>query len=204
MEPQKSGKRSLALPITLVILVFSLIGNVFLYSQFLQHKQQIKYDTGQRIYKAAVASQQYASEMLPLLDALLQSKALDERLDVLFHIGKLSAKGGGLTELAAEAAAISGDSAAWDTEVPAMYVSNAEAGLLAAGRYEGALNDSDAAYVTGLRGSYETLNGVLGKFNANVGETRIAVIRLASGLDWMKLAKQSMETMAEQAARPVK
>lgn len=204
MEPQKSGKRSLALPVTLIILVFSLIGNVFLYSQFLQHKQQIKHDTGQRIYNAAVSSQQYASEMIPLLDALLQSKTLDDRLGLVYNIGKLSAKGGGLTELAAEAAAIADDSAAWDTTVPAMYVSNAEAGLLAAGRYEGALNDSDASYVTELKSSYVALNGVLGEFNANIGETRIAVIRLASGLDWMELAKQSMETMAGQAARSVK
>ncbi|WP_138753336.1 hypothetical protein [Paenibacillus sinopodophylli] len=202
MEQQKTGKRSLALPITLVILVFSLIGNVFLYSQFLQHKQENNHAIGQRIFKAAVSSQQYASEMIPLLDGLLQSKSVEERLALAFSAGKLSAKGSGLAELTAEAAGIAGAGEEWNTEIPASYVSNVEKGLLDIGQYEGALNASDAAYLTELKGSFEALSGIIGQFNAAVGETRIAIIRLASGLDWMELVSQAQKVMTEQAAKP--
>ncbi|WP_419873885.1 hypothetical protein [Candidatus Pristimantibacillus sp. PTI5] len=200
MEPQKTGKRSIALPITLVILVFSLIGNVFLYSQFLQHKQENNYEKGQRIFAAAIGSQQYAKEMQPLLEALLASKSMADRLGMQFDAGKATAKGQALTELAIEAASLSDQPGKWNEKLPASFVSGVETGLQEIGRYEGPLNEADRAYLTELKDSFEKISGILSGFNSNIGESRIAVIRLSSGLDWIELAEQLQDLMTEKSA----
>ena len=199
MEPQKSGKRSIALPITLVILVFSLIGNVFLYSQFLQHKQENNYEKGQRIYAAATESQQYAKEMTPLLDAFLASNTMGERLTLQFDAGKVTAKGTALTELTKEAASISVQPEKWNEKLPDSYVSEVEKGLQAIGRYEGPLNEADQSYLTELKNSFVAISSILSGFNSNIGDSRIAIIRLSSGLDWIDLVEQLQNKMMGQS-----
>ncbi|WP_054024215.1 hypothetical protein [Bacillus sp. FJAT-28004] len=201
MEPQHTGKRSIALPITLVILVFSLIGNVFLYSQFLQNKQENNYVKGQKIFKAAVDSRQYVEKMIPQLDALLQSKSLDERYIIKYDSGKVAANGHALVEFTAEAADVTSQPDQINTELPLTYVSDVDKGLQTIGRYEGPLNESDEAYIVALISSFEAISGVLNGFNTNIGESRIAIIRLSSGLEWVELVVQVQKIMEEHSAK---
>jgi len=200
LEPQQTGKRSIALPITLVILVFSLIGNVFLYSQFLQNKQENNYVKGQKIFKAAIGSKDYVEKMLPQLDALLQSKTLDERYAIAFLSGKAAANGHALVEFTAEAASVIAEPEKINKELASAYVTDVDKGLQTIGHYDGALNETDASYIQGLKSAFETISGVLSGFNTNIGESRIAIIRLSSGLEWVELAQQVQAVMEEKSA----
>jgi hypothetical protein len=195
LEQQQTGKRSIALPITLVILVFSLIGNVFLYSQFLQHKQENNFVKGQKIFAAALESKQYVDEMIPVLDAMLQSKSLDERLDVKFDAGKAAAKGNALVRLTEEAASISAEPEKFSSEWSLAYLANAEKSLQAIGHYNGALNEEEQAYLAGLKSSFEAMSETMNGFNTNIADNRIALIRLSSGLDWIDLVSKLQETI---------
>ncbi|HTG69203.1 MAG TPA: hypothetical protein VL921_08055 [Candidatus Udaeobacter sp.] len=201
MEQQQTGKRSIALPITLVILVFSLIGNVFLYSQFLQHIQAQKFVKGQGIYAAASESRQFLEEMIPQLDSLLQSKSMEERLALKFDAGKLTANGRALVELTAEAAGISAEPDKLDSNLPKSYLNDVENGLQIIGRYDGPLNEAERAYILGLKSSFEAMSGIMKGFNTNIADNRSAVIRLSSGLDWIELVMKLQQLMLEQPAK---
>lgn len=201
MGPQQMGKRSIALPITLVLLVFSLIGNVFLYSQFLQHKQENNFETGQKIYAAAVQSKQYFEELIPQLDALLQSEQLETRLETKFLIGRALQKGQALVELAAEAEQIAGKSEKRDTEQSLQYVNEIEEALQAIGNYPGPLKEEERAYLLSLKGSFENMAGIMEGFNTNISENRVAIIRLSSGLEWIDLVEKIQQAMSEQTAK---
>ncbi|KRE54216.1 hypothetical protein [Paenibacillus sp. Soil522] len=201
MEQQQIGKRSIALPITLVILVFSLIGNVFLYSQLLQHKQEQKFVKGQGIYEAAAESRQFLDAMIPQLDSLLQSKSMEERLVLKFDAGKLAADGRALAELTAEAAGISAEPETLDSHLPLTYLSDVENGLQTIGRYEGPLSEAERAYILALKSSFEAMSGIMKGFNTNIGDNRSAIIRLSSGLDWTQLVAKLQKMMLEQPAK---
>lgn len=198
MGQQQTGKRSIALPITLVLLVFSLIGNVFLYSQFLQHKQQNNFETGQKIYAAAVQSKQYFEELIPQIDALLQSGQLETRVEPKFLAGKASQKGQALFNLMTEAELIAGKSETRDAEQSLQYVNKVEEALQAIGNYPGPLKEAERAYLLALKGSLEEMAGIMGSFNTNIADNRAATIRLSSGLDWIGLVEKLQQVMSGQ------
>lgn len=201
MEQQQRGKRSAALPITLVLLFFSLIGNVFLYSQFLQHKQENNFKTGQRIYSAAVESRQYMDELIPQLDALYKSEGPKDRLGIKFLAGKVSEKGHAMVDLTAEALSISTKAEKLNPELALTYISDVEDALQKIGSYEGPLNEAEQAYITALKNSFEEMSGILNGFNTNIADNRIAIIRLSSGLDWIELVENIQLLMTKQTAK---
>lgn len=201
MGQQQTGKRSIALPITLVLLVFSLIGNVFLYSQFLQHKQQNNFETGQKIYAAAVQSKQYIEELIPQLDALLQSTQLETRAETKFLAGKASQRGQAFFNLMTEAELIAGKSEKRDAEQALKYVNEVEKALQAIGNYPGPLKEEARAYLLALKGSLEEMARIMDSFNTNIGENRAAVIRLSSGLEWIGLVENLQQVMSGQVTK---
>ncbi|RCW51300.1 hypothetical protein [Paenibacillus prosopidis] len=201
MGQQQTGKRSIALPITLVLLVFSLIGNVFLYSQFLQNKQQNNFETGQKIYAAAVQSKQYFEELIPLLDALLQSNQLETRAETKFLAGKASQKGQAYFNLMTEAELIAGKSEKRDAEQALKYVNEVEEALQAIGNNPGTLKEEERAYLVALKGSLEEMARIMDSFNTNIGENRVAVIRLSSGLEWIVLVEKLQQVMSGQTTK---
>jgi hypothetical protein len=201
MGQQQTGKRSIALPITLVLLVFSLIGNVFLYSLFLQHKQQNNFETGQRIYDAAVQSKQYFEELIPQLDALLQSGQLETRMEPKFLAGKASQKGQAIFRLMTEAELIAGKSEKRDAGLSLKYVNEAEEALQAIGNYPGPLNEEERAYLLALKGSLEEMDRIMESFNTKIGDNRAAFIRLSSGLEWIELMEKLQQVMSGQTTK---
>lgn len=201
MGQQQTGKRSIALPITLVLLVFSLIGNVFLYSQVLQHKQQNNFETGQKVYAAAVQSKQYFEELIPQVDALLQSGQLETRVEAKFLAGKASQKGQALFNLMTEAELIAGKSEKRDAEQSLKYVNEVEEALQAIGNYPGPLKEEERAYLLALKGSIEEMARIMASFNTNIADNRVAIIRLSSGLEWIELVEKLQQVMSAQPTK---
>ncbi|MNZ69573.1 hypothetical protein D3C78_878770 [compost metagenome] len=192
---QQNTKRSLALPVTLVILVFSLIGNVFFYSQNLQHQQENRYKTGQEIFEAAAQSRQFLEELLPQLDALLQSKGHEERVDLKYMAGKTMPKGEALVLLTAEAARIAESSDSLNEEKVQHFIQAVDSRLQAVGNGSGTLNEQDQGALLALKQTLTDMNAVLGAFNLNMENNRSAMIRLSSGLDWIEIVEKLQPLM---------
>lgn len=200
MEKQQTGKRSVGLPITLILLVFSLIGNVFLYSHYLQDKQDKKYETGKKIFAAVAESKAYFEQLIPHLDALLASSSGEQRLEEKFLTGGTAQKGQAFAELSLMAKEISGQSNEGAAEAKA-YVDEVEAALKTIGNYDGPLNDGDKSYLLELKKSLESFSGIMNGFNSNIGDNRVALIRLSSGLDWTQLVEKVQQEMSTQSVQ---
>lgn len=201
MDQKQTVKRSFALPITLLLLVFSLIGNVFLYSQFLQNKQQNNYETGQQIYDAAVKSQQYFQEMIPQLDALLESEQAEERIEAKFLIGSIVQKGQGVVDLATYAEPFSTSTKEHTVDFVLAYINDAQKSLQAVGSHDGPLKAEEREYLEALKSSYEKMAEIMSQFSTNIKDNRVAIIRLSSGLDWSELVPQLQQVMSEQSPK---
>ncbi|WP_337101596.1 hypothetical protein [Paenibacillus sp. YIM B09110] len=198
MEKQNAGKRPIALPITLVLLVFSLIGNVFLYSQYLQNKQQNNYEFGQTVVEKLTESRLYAQEMMKVIDWLAQSTTQADRYELAYQIGRSAALGYSVSELMTEAGRLSESDAASGAEEAEAYVNAAAAKLTGIAHQEGKLSDNDQEQLIALKADFEEMEQALGGFNYSIGENRTASIRLASGLEWLDIAKKMEQVIKQQ------
>ncbi|MBD2869475.1 hypothetical protein [Paenibacillus arenilitoris] len=197
MEHEKSGKRPLALPITLVILVLSLMGNVLLYTLHLQHTQEARYDEGQDIYRAAVESKLYVDELSAHVDAVLGSKATEDRLEAKYGFGRAAVLGTGVIELVAHAERYSEEEGANGVEKATLFVNNVDAALRQVGNYGGPLKEKDLAYLNSLKATLEEMAGALGGINTNLSDNRAAITRLSSGLEWPAHAVRLLRLLEE-------
>lgn len=198
MEKQKAGKRPIALPITLVLLVFSLIGNVFLYSQYLQNKQQNNYEIGQTVIEKLTESRLYAQEMMKAIDGLAQSSTQAERYGLAYQIGRAATLGYSVSELMMEAGQLSEGDGASGAEEAEAYVNAAAAKLTGVAHQVGKLSDNDQEQLAALKADFEEMEHALGGFNYAIGENRTASIRLASGYEWVDIANKVRQVINEQ------
>ncbi|MBD3917949.1 hypothetical protein H8B09_04220 [Paenibacillus sp. PR3] len=90
MEKETPKKRSYTVPILLVLLTFSLIGNVFFYSQDLQNGQDTKQRDGQSIINHGLAAKAHVDAALDALNGLASSTSAD-RAAKLYDLGQASA-----------------------------------------------------------------------------------------------------------------
>lgn len=192
MEKQQAGKRSVALPIALVLLVFSLIGNVFLYSQSLQNKQQNNFEAGQRIIGKLAESLAYTREMTQAVDVLLQSGEQEADEEVLFRIGKASHEGHAIGYLLAETDKLTGEPGAFGAEEAEQWVDDKAARLMVIAA--GNVNAGDE--LNALKASLAEMEQALSAFNDHIGDSRTAVIRLSGGYEWLDIAEQLRQMMS--------
>ncbi|MCA0754598.1 hypothetical protein KP806_06010 [Paenibacillus sp. N4] len=198
MEQQQTGKRSAALPITLILLVFSLIGNVFLYSQALQRQQDSKFETGKTIYEDAMTAGQFFEELSVQLDTLIQSRGMEERQAALVMAGMAIQKRGSLLELAAAAKRLAPDGTKIDEEAFASFAGKVDAIFLQPpGAYEGPLKDTDREKLNVLKEYADRMAEAVGGLNASIADNRTALIRLAAGADWLDRVAKLQQLIGE-------
>lgn len=198
MEQQQTGKRSAALPITLILLVFSLIGNVFLYSQALQRQQDSKYETGRTIYEDAITAGQYFEELSVQLDTLIQSRGIEDRQAALVLTGKALQKKEALLELVAVAKRLAPDGTEIDEEAFASFVGKVDAIFVQPpGAYEGPLKEADRQQLDDLKEYAFRMAEAIGGLNANIADNRTALIRLAAGADWLERVEQLQQLVRD-------
>jgi len=194
---EQGGKRPIALPIALVLLVFSLIGNVFFYSLHIQNKQQGNYETGLRIYDAAEGSFAYFQGVNAELGALLQSSGAEERLEVKYRLGAAAEHGAAVADLAEEGAVLDQSFFANTDALLARIVEIGEQ-LGGIGNYDGPLSAEDRLRLEELKSLFERNESAAAGFNFTVKDNRNAVIRLAAGYGWIDLAKDVYASFLEQ------
>jgi hypothetical protein len=202
LEQQPASKRSIALPITMLLLVFSLIGNVFLYSQFLQHKQEKRLERGQNIYSYAIASIDYAERLSAQSTALAASHSLAERAQLKYEAGQ-AAGGGESMILLAEAAE---ELAASETAVTASgfesFIGKVDEQVRASGNDEGALSAEERQSLQELAQALDAISELLrNTFNEGIADNKAALIRLSTGLGWLENMPRLQQLVEEASAK---
>ncbi|MFF2481974.1 hypothetical protein [Paenibacillus sp. NPDC058071] len=186
-QRNEPAKRSLALPITLVLLVFSLIGNVFFYSQYLQNKQEAKFRSGQHVIETANAAKtQY--------EAILTEMKSFSELNKKGVYGPYAADGASLravgdTTFIAEAYAAKGEKLQELAKVQ-QYFQDVRQNLDEIRTSKGPFSEWQTQYLAEKQQELMEQYGIIGKFNFEAVESRSAVIQMASGIGSFEIAEK--------------
>ncbi|MNY46298.1 hypothetical protein D3C86_1814650 [compost metagenome] len=133
-----------------------------------------------------------------MLEALEQSKGLEERFPLNFEIGKMAANSSAVIAFAEEAERLSLEPKKINAELFSLFLEEKVTGLQIIGRHAGPLNEEERASITELKGTFEKMSGILKNFNTNIEGNRIAIIRLSSGIDWPELVEELQQAIIPQ------
>ncbi|MFC4778530.1 hypothetical protein ACFO9Q_17185 [Paenibacillus sp. GCM10023252] len=194
----KTVKRSYALPIALMLLVFSAIGNVFLYSQVLQHKQEDSYSRGEKIFLAATEAHSFTRELREHVSALIVTNNLSDRAEIKFRTGAAYRYAEGLNTFILEGQRLEGGGEdVSGVQNPKLFLDDVQKALLNIGNHEGALTEEERAYLIKLDGVLGKLNVITSQFNFD-GTSKSALIRSGNGYDWPELSKKLLQAMNDE------
>ncbi|WP_338551974.1 hypothetical protein [Paenibacillus sp. KS-LC4] len=196
VEQQPPKKKPIALAITIVLLVCSLNGNMFLYSQYLSNIQEKKYETGQRVTTDAIGAAAFYNEVLPELEKLGKSAELLERNEAKFNAGAAFRHVDHVIGYLKEAHQYKGtEFASGKLEA---YFNAVQQSLGKVGGHEGALTAAEQAYLTKLGQAFsKQLEAVMG-FNTDALESRSLSIQIGNGYtNWLEIADKLEQAIGE-------
>lgn len=193
MEQKKehqSKKRSFALPITLLLLVFSLTGNVYLYSQSLQGEQNDKYEKGLEIIDAAAKAVSYYQAVLDNTNAILEGTTAED--------GSVIRDASGVTGFLQQASSFD-EANKFDPDHIYSYLIDVDNSLAYIKQQDGTLTEKQSGYLKSLQEIYSKQLDILNKFNLDSGKTRSGAIQIGAGIGWLDIAKQLEQSIREQS-----
>lgn len=179
MEKETPKKRSYTVPILLILLTFSLIGNVFFYSQDLQNGQDTKQRDGQSIINHGLAAKAHVDAALDVLNGLASSTTAD-RAAKLYELGQSSAGQVDLMLFIGDARrhtvspAISNDES-----VKALQALNSQ--IAAIGGMTGELTAEDNQLIQSVQSLYSKLKEQLASFKLESGDKLVEMSVLTGG-----------------------
>ncbi|MFD1952627.1 hypothetical protein ACFSL6_04015 [Paenibacillus thailandensis] len=188
-ERKEKGKKPIALPVTLALLVLSLIGNVFLYSKFLQHGQDRKYDKGQEVGHAAADTASFYTAALKGIAALKESRSQEDRAAAKFELGRAyGAYADGASRFVQLGRSLKQPEANADDIYRIM--AEDEQRLSSLGNHEGPLTEDELAVLDSFQNRYTAELDIIRKFNFDAAGIRSSSIRLGAGFDWPEIAEE--------------
>jgi|GEM_PF-2931784 hypothetical protein len=189
-KEKQPKKRSFALPITLLLLVFSLTGNVFLYSQSLQGDQDDKFEKGQEIVEAATQAVSYYQAVLDDTNAILDGKTAEA--------GTVIRDASGVAEFLKQASSFNEDSEFDSGQIYSQMidVSNSLAYIK---QQDGTLTEQESGYLKSLQEIYSKQLDIMKQFNLASNKTRSGAIQLGAGIGWLDIARQLEQSILEQS-----
>ncbi|MFD0958629.1 hypothetical protein [Paenibacillus chungangensis] len=201
MKQQQKGKRSIALPVTLILLVMSLMGNVLLLTKNINNGQRIAVQKGEVIFDRAKQSLELAQNMEGRMMELIELSPSDgtaQRLAARYAAIDLQHDGSSLKELMATAELQSEGALEGAGATTEAYIDNfSYERLFAIGNGAGALDESERKAIEELQQSFSELQRAISTFSF-VGEgNKSFMIRLSSGYGWHDVAT-SIEAVIQQ------
>lgn len=200
MEQEATGKRSMALAISLILLVISLIGNVFFMSKYLQHGQDDKVRAGESIYESLVQNRDYFDEMkrqIHELEALAESDGSSARVAAAFIANSANLEGQGLRTTMLYASEQSETTFGQAIETAEAYVAKVHEQLSAIGSQSGPISEQERQWIGGLKATFDEMSAAVGGFYFNIEGNRSAMQRMANGFSWLDVADNMQQKMLE-------
>jgi hypothetical protein len=197
VELETKKKRSYTVPVLLILLTFSLIGNVFLFSQHLQSGQDTKQADGRAIINHGLAAKAYVDTVLNVLNELEASSAAN-RPALLYKLGQASANQVDLLFFI--------DDARRHTITPSLTdegLTNAlqalNGKLAAIGGMAGELTAENKQAIQALQTLYKKLKEQLSSFKLESGDKLVEMSVLAGG-SWVDIGLALEKSIADAQA----
>lgn len=201
MNEQPAAKRSWFAPVMLLLLVFSLIGNVVLYSTKLVNDQAGREREGERIIRSAWDARAHADALIAALQALLNSEDASARIQAKQAIGFAFEHAGGLIYLVDTALPRYDSASAVQSRSAAQFIESIESALSAMGNQASKLTAAGEAYVSQLIETYTQMQTELATFPYTELTTQNA-LRAENGDGWVGIAGKLLIALNE-LAEPV-
>ncbi|ACT00877.1 hypothetical protein [Paenibacillus sp. JDR-2] len=190
-DKEQSKKRSYALPITLLLLVFSLTGNVFLYSQSLQGGQDDKYNKGLEVIGAAKKATSYYQAVLDDTAAILEGKTSEA--------GTVIRDAAGVNDFLQQAGSFDTDNSFDSGKIYANMI-DVDNSLSYIKEQDGSLTEQESAFLKALQEVYSKQLAIVKQFNFDADKTRSGAIQIGAGIGWLDIAKQLEQSIEEQSS----
>ncbi|WP_336787020.1 hypothetical protein [Paenibacillus sp. MMO-177] len=190
-DKEQSKKRSYAMPIALLLLVFSLTGNVFLYSQSLQGGQDDKYEKGLEVIEAAKKATSYYQAVLDDAAGILEGKTSEA--------GTVIRDAAGVNDFLQQAGSFEADNSFDPARIYA-YMIDVDNSLSYIKEQDETLTEKDSAYLKALQEVYSKQLAIVKQFNFDADKTRSGAIQIGAGIGWLDIAKQLKQSIEEQSS----
>ncbi|MBJ6363100.1 hypothetical protein ACFOQM_17905 [Paenibacillus sp. GCM10012307] len=187
MNEQPAAKRSWFAPIVLLLLVFSIMGNVVLFSTKIQNSQTFRMEAGERIIKAAWDARKHAQSLLASLEQLKKGTSATERIEAKQNIGFAFEHAQGLPQLIKEALARHEGEHEGQKRTAEIFIAEIEASLSLIGNHDTALTAEETAYVAKLKKLYTEIDSRLAEFPYDE-ISKESALRTENGEGWVDLA----------------
>ncbi|RJE89875.1 hypothetical protein D3P07_06515 [Paenibacillus sp. 1011MAR3C5] len=202
MEQQQNGKRSWALPITLVLLVFSLMGNILLYTKHIEHTRGDIVRTGEMIFQGFKEGQEQLAHWSVYLEEIQLNADTEPALARLtakhFNVS-VDREQAGLAVLMSHAAEIDSAAFSQDSETYDAYEKKLQQALQDIGSGSGALSEAEHAAVSEAQSSFVSLTELMSAFHYEMEGDRNSMVRLANGHDWIDIASELQKALKNYA-----
>ncbi|WP_062492342.1 hypothetical protein [Paenibacillus sp. 32O-W] len=193
----KSTKRSYALAVTLVLLVFSLMGNVLLYTLYLKNGMDRGVENGKQIVRAAEGAKRHVASVMDGTAGLLEAVSPEERASALYRLGLSLRDADLLAEFTETAVKISGEDAAAERRSASDFILSVERSFGDIANGAGVLTAAERKEILAIRAAYEQMQGILDKFDTSAGDNKSFLIRLQNGGGgWAVIGGQLLDAMS--------
>ncbi|RJX38270.1 hypothetical protein D3P09_19615 [Paenibacillus pinisoli] len=193
MEQQQNGKRSWALPITLVLLVFSLMGNILLYTKHIEHTRSNTELTGETIFQGFKDGQEQVARWSASMGEIGQyasSEPALARLTAAHLADSIQGDRDGLTVLMEQAAAIDASVYGEASEAYRAYEEKLTGELRVIGAGSGPITEAEQGAIVEVQSSFVNLAEILSAFHYAMEGDRNSMFRLSGGHDWIEIAAE--------------
>lgn len=188
---QPQGKRSIALPVTLLLLVMSVMGNVLLYTKNIEHTRGQAQEDGLAIYSSfeeAGAELAYWSELGQ--SALQAADAGVSRATAGFLAQSLARSESGLGTLFDKAGEIDPERFADARQTYDAFVASRIESLTKMEAAGGPLSQSESEVVASAVEKFAELDAAINEFHFTGKDSSSVLIRLSGGHDWLDVMEK--------------
>lgn len=192
---QPSGKRSIALPVTLLLLVMSVMGNVLLYTKNIEHARGQSEEDGLAIYSGFEQARDELAYWSKLAAGAAEEGAADagaNRARAGFLAESMDRSEIGISALFVKA---SEQDKVRFAEAPQAYddfVASHREALERIEAADGSLSESERSALEAAVSDFAELDAILSEFHFTGKDNSSVLIRLSGGHDWLDLADQML------------
>lgn len=191
-------KRPIFTPVVLILLTFSLIGNVFLYSKTLQDNQKARVAQGTEILQSGNAAKAFLDTAAAQTEALAAASAVAPRMTAKSKLLAAYGQASAVTDFIGEAEDVNGKPFAVAKRSASEFMDQTLAALEAVGNHEGPLTDGEKSYLTALLQVFKAGQQDLSAFNHDTVNQEQSLAVLVDKA-WPPLAGKLLAQMNEPA-----
>ena len=193
MEEQRP-KRSFFVPVLLLLLLFSLTGNMLLASKQVAQKQEDRAQRGLTIINAGNQAKLHIDDVLANVTELLGSGDIAHRLAAKGALGAAFKRADDVQRFISEAEKSNGKPFTFTKRSAGTFLGQIEQSLQQVANHDGPLTGEEQAYLQTVKQVYEQLKSVIAPFDYKTMSKDVGLTVQAGGA-WVEMGRKMLDAM---------